>query len=67
MKNTNFTGIQLENSYDQEREIFRVVFLYEHEHIERFSNLQKIVFSVKLVLVITTRTPYPWLYFLRII
>ena len=26
-------GKQLENSYDQECEIFRVVFLYEHEHI----------------------------------
>ena len=59
-------GIQLENSYDQELEIFRVVFLYEHEHIGRFLNLQKIIFSVRLVLV-TTRTQYPWLDFLRII
>ena len=67
MKNTNITGIQLENSYDQECEIFRVVFLYEHEHIGRFSNLQKIIFSVKLVLVIITRTQHPWLHFLRII
>ena len=60
-------GIQLENFYDQECEIFRIVFLYEHEHIGRFSNLQKISFSVKLVLVITARTQYPWLRFLRII
>ena len=36
---TNFSGIQLENSHDQECEIFKVVFLYEDEHIERFSNL----------------------------
>ena len=28
---TNFTNIQLENSYDQECEIFRIVFLYEHK------------------------------------
>ena len=61
MKNTNFTGIQLDNFYDQECEIFRVVFLYEHEHIARFSNLQKIILSVRLVLVITTRTQCPWL------
>ena len=39
MKNTNFTGEQLENSYDQKCEIFREVFLYEHERIGRFSNL----------------------------
>ena len=39
MKNTNFTGEQLENSYDKEYEIFRVLFLYEFEHIWRFSNL----------------------------
>ena len=58
--------MQLENFYDQELEIFRVVFLFEHEHIGRFLNLQKIIFSVRLVLV-TTRTQYPWLDFLRII
>ena len=33
---TNFTGIQPENSHDQECEIFRVVFLYKHKHIENF-------------------------------
>ena len=38
MKNTNFTE-KLENSYDEECEIFRVVFLYEQEHVGRFSNL----------------------------
>ena len=31
-KNTNFTGEQLENSYDQECEIFRVLFLCELEY-----------------------------------
>ena len=37
-KDTNFTGEQLENSYDSECEIFRVWFLHEHKHMERFSN-----------------------------
>ena len=32
---------KLNNSYDYECKIFRVVFLYEHEHIERISNLHK--------------------------
>ena len=40
MKNTNFTGEQLGNSYDKEHEIFRVLFLYEFDHIWRFSNLR---------------------------
>ena len=38
-KNANFTGAQLENSYDSECEILRVLFLYAFEYIERFSNL----------------------------
>ena len=38
-KNTNFTGEQLENSYDQECEIFRVLFLCELEYIGTFSKL----------------------------
>ena len=38
-KNTNFIGELLENSYDQECKIFRVLFLYELEYIGRFSNL----------------------------
>ena len=38
-KFTNFTGKQLKNSLDSEYEIFRTLFLYEHEHIGRFSNL----------------------------
>ena len=62
MKNTNVTGKYLENIYEQECEIFRVVFLYEHKDIERFSSLQKIIFSVRLVLVITKITQYPWLH-----
>ena len=36
-KIANFTGDQLENSYDSECE--RVLFLYAFEYIERFSNL----------------------------
>ena len=31
-------GEYLENSYDSECEIFRVLFLYERKHMERFSN-----------------------------
>ena len=38
-KKTNFTGEELSNSYDQECEVFKVLFLYELEHIGRFSNL----------------------------
>ena len=38
-KNANFTSESLENSYDKESEIFRVLFLYEFEHVRRFSNL----------------------------
>ena len=38
-KFTNFTGKQLEISYNLECEMFRVLFLYEHKHIGRFSNL----------------------------
>ena len=36
---------KLNNSYDYECKIFRVVFLYEHEHIERISNLHKCTFK----------------------
>ena len=39
-KFTNFASKQLENSYEKECEIFRVLLLYEHEHIMRFSNLR---------------------------
>ena len=39
MKNTKFTGELLENSFNQEREIFKALFLYKHEHIEEFQNL----------------------------
>ena len=35
-KVTNFTGKYFENYFDQECEMFRVLFLYEHKHIERF-------------------------------
>ena len=38
-KNTNFTGEKLKNSYGQEWESFRVLFLYESEYLRRFSNL----------------------------
>ena len=38
-KNTNFTGELLKNSYDEECETFRVLFLHESEYMERFSNL----------------------------
>ena len=38
-KNANFTGESLENSYDKESEIYRVLFLYEFEYVRRFSNL----------------------------
>ena len=44
-KFTNFTGKQLENSQDQECEVFRVLFLYEHKNIERFSNLHNCTFK----------------------
>ena len=47
-KNTNFTGEQLESSYDQECEIFRVSFLYELEYIGRFSNLHYCTFKDNL-------------------
>ena len=59
--------IETENFYGQEYEIFRIVFLYKQKHIARFSSLQKLIFSVRLVFVITTRIQYPWLHFLRII
>ena len=38
-KFTNFIGKKLENSLDKECDIFRVLLLYEHKHIGRFSNL----------------------------
>ena len=44
-KNRNFTGEQLENSYDQECEIFRVLSLYEFEYMRRFSNLHQCTFN----------------------
>ena len=34
-KFTNFTGKQLVNSQDQECEIFKVLFLYEHKNLRR--------------------------------
>ena len=39
LKNTKFTSVKLENSYDQECKIFRVLLLYELEYVGRFSNL----------------------------
>ena len=39
MKNTNFTDEYLENSHDQECGLFRILFLFELEHIVKFSNL----------------------------
>ena len=39
MKNTNFMGEYLENSHNQECELFRILFLYELEHTVKFSNL----------------------------
>ena len=44
-KCTNFTDKQLENSSDYECEIFRVLPLYGHEHIGRFSNLHQCTFK----------------------
>ena len=44
-KFTNFTGKYVETSYNQECEIFRVLFLYEHIHIGRFSNLHQCTFK----------------------
>ena len=38
-KNTNFTGEKLVNSYDQECEIFRVLYLHELKYIGRFLDL----------------------------
>ena len=38
-KFTNFTGKLHENYQDQECEIFRVIFSYDHKHIGRFTNL----------------------------
>ena len=35
MKNIKFTGELLYNSLDQEREIFKVSFLFKNEHIGR--------------------------------
>ena len=44
-KNTNFTGEQLENSWNSECEILRILFLYEHKHMERFSDLHECTFK----------------------
>ena len=38
-KFTNFTGKQLENSYEKECKVFRVLFLYEHKHTGIFLSL----------------------------
>ena len=45
-KNTKFAGEKLENSYDRECEIFRVLSSYEFEYLGRFSNLHKCTFKV---------------------
>ena len=45
MKNTNFTGELLENSYEKECEIFRVLCLYEFEYMGKFSNLHWCTFN----------------------
>ena len=37
-RNTSFTGEELQNSYNQEWQTSRVLFLYESEYIQRFSN-----------------------------
>ena len=47
-KNTNITGKSLENSQDQESEIFRVLLSYEQEHIVKFSNKHQDIFSGQL-------------------
>ena len=44
-KNTNFTVKLLENYLDYEYEIFRELFLYEPEHILKFSNLHWCTFN----------------------
>ena len=44
-KNINFPGKQLENSKDSECNIFRILSLYEHKHMERFSNLHYCTFK----------------------
>ena len=44
-KFANITIKLLENSYDYEREAFRILFLYEHKHIGRFSNLYLCTFK----------------------
>ena len=43
---TNFTGIQPENFLDQECEIFRMVFLYEHKLIEKFQICASVPLSI---------------------
>ena len=37
-RNISFTGEELQNSYNQEWQTSRVLFLYESEYIQRFSN-----------------------------
>ena len=44
-KSANFMGKKLKNFQDKEREIFRVLFLYEAEHIVKFSNLYQCTFN----------------------
>ena len=39
MKNTNFMGEYLEDSHDQEWELFRILFLFELKQIVKVSNL----------------------------
>ena len=44
-KFANFTDKLLENSYNQECEIFRLLFLYKRKYIGRFSILHKCTFN----------------------
>ena len=44
-KNTNFTGEQIKNSQDLECEISRILFSYQHKHMERFSNVHQRTFK----------------------
>ena len=48
-KFTNFTDKYLENSWDSECQIFRVLVLYEHKHIGRFSNLHWYTFKLDFI------------------
>ena len=48
-KLTNFTGKLFENSLDTECEMFRLLFLYEHKHMRRFSNMNQCTFKCEKI------------------